>query len=85
MFADVSPATTNRDSGSSGSRAGLSVLNVTVAPPAGAGAVRSTLPRASPPLNFGDGKVTAPTRRVTGATTNVPVAENAVYASVAPM
>ena len=72
------PAGTTRESGSSGSSAGWLVLKVTVAPPAGAGPVRSMLPRASPPLNLGVGNVTAPTATGAAETTNRPVADQSV-------
>ncbi len=80
------PAAITRESGSSGSNAGWLVLKVTTAPPAGAGPVRSTLPRASPPLNFSAGKVTELIRTgPTVGTVNEPVADHAVQAGSAPM
>src|SRR4051812_40510211 len=82
---DVLPAGMTREAGSSGKRFGLLAVSVTVAPPAGAGPVISTEPRASPPLNFGVGNVTAPIRSGVANTVNVPVAENAVYAGSMPM
>lgn len=54
------------------------MLKVTVAPPDGARPVRSMLPRASPPLNFWVGKVTAPMPRGWLATVKVPVADQSV-------
>ena len=77
-LADDSPAVMNAEAGSSGSRFGLLAVSATVAPPAGAAPVISTEPRASPPLNLGDGKVTAPIRSGVARTVNVPVADHAV-------
>ena len=75
---DEVPAGICLDAGSSGNRLGLLAISVTVAPPAGAAPVSSSVPRASPPLNLVAGNVTAPIRSGVARTVNVPVAEKAV-------
>ena len=77
-LADESPAVMNVETRQLGQQARMAGGQRDGRAPAGAAPVISTEPRASPPLNLGDGKVTAPIRSGVARTVNDPVADQAV-------